>query len=191
MKKCTEVMLTAFAAAMLVLTGCEETLPKTDYSLAGSVVFLHPYGILEAECRIGDTDLGILNTDRSWMEVDKVSDNSVRMSFVTEWEDAELHIDIPEVMIHGSRHDVYFDCEADGCTYRLDGEALPSGTARISGYIRLPEGTKSGDGPVESGLLELAEHQYDVDITVRADDLSGHGRLEFSVQSVTRDYTFM
>ena len=190
MRKCTKVILGA-AAALFLLTGCEETLPKIDYSLAGSIVFLHPYGILEAECSIGDTVLGVLNTDRSWMEVDKVTDNSVRVSFVTEWEDAELHIDIPEVTLQGDRFDVYFDCEADGCTYRLDGETLPAGTTRISGHIRLPEGTKSGDAPAESNLLELAEHQYDVDITVHADDLSGHGRLEFSVQSVTRDYTFM
>lgn len=89
MKRLAKIMLTAIAAT-LMLTGCEETLPKIDYSLAGSVVFLHLNGILEAECRIGDTDFWGLNTDRSWMEVDKVSDNSARMSFVTEWENEEL-----------------------------------------------------------------------------------------------------
>lgn len=163
--------------------GCEEkeeSFPKVDDSLAGSVVFHYPYRILEAECSIGGTDLKGLDTEISVMDVDKVTDGSVRVIFFTVWENDTLSLDIPEIVLNGKRFDVAFDGDVSGCAGELNGRALSLSDVRISGYIRLPEDTKAVN-------YELANNPYEVSLTVSTGDAGSGDCLEFKVTEVTRE----
>lgn len=163
--------------------GCEEkeeSFPKVDDSLAGSVVFHYPYRILEAECSVGDRKFEGLDTEISVMDVDKVTDKSVRLIFFTVWENDTLSVDIPEVALKGSRFDVTFDSELKDCNCELNGDVLTLSDVRISGYIRLSAKSKA-----ES--YELANNQYDVDLTLSSVGTGNGNSLEFKVMCVTRD----
>lgn len=181
-KECIE----KFALALFVVfyaVGCEEkeeSYPKVDDSLAGSVVFHYPYRILEAECSIDGTIWAGLNTEESVMDVDKVTDGSVRMIFFTVWENDTLSLDIPEVALDGKRFDVTFDRDVSNCTGELNGRALSLSDVRISGYIRLPEDTKAVS-------YEPANNPYEVNLTVSTSDVGNGDYLEFKVTEVTRE----
>lgn len=181
MKNVVLSVLLAFSFVFLS-AGCkkEDTSPKVDGSLAGSVVFHYPYWILEAECSVGDRKFSGLDTEISVMDVDKVTDNSVRLFFFTVWENDTLSIDIPEVAINGSRFDVAFGSGLKDCDCELNGDVLTLPDVRISGYIRL-----SAESKAES--YELAYNQYDVDLTLSSAGTGDGNSLEFKVMSVTRD----
>ena len=181
-KECIEKLALALFVVFYA-AGCEEkeeTFPKIDESLAGSVVFHYPYRILEAQCSIGGNACAGLDTQVSVMDVDKVTNGSVRMTFFTVWENDTLSLDIPEVVLNGSRFDVTFDGEVIDCAGELNGGALSLSDVRISGYIRLPDDTKAAS-------YEPANNPYEVCLAVSADDVGNGDYLEFNVTDVTRE----
>lgn len=162
--------MTALLCCALFTTSCkEDTVWETDgpyprdESLAGSVS-LSQY-IIKAEGEYQETILKDLESNKSRLEIDKISDTEIALYCQTLWEKTIVSISIPKIPLAGVAYNATFDYESDVATITYNDNKYATANTTVKGWIKeVPmKVNKSSNGRVRS---EIAPSFYECNINI-------------------------
>lgn len=140
MKKITLIM-TAILCGCLFTTSCDDNKTYTedepyprDKSLAGSVS-LSQY-IIKAEGEYQETILKDLESNRSRLEIDKISDTEIALYCQTLWEKTIVSISLPKIPLAGVAYNATFDYTSDAASVTYNDKKYTPINTTIKGWVK-------------------------------------------------------